>query len=102
MAGPKLNSGGSWQRRLARSRRLLFNTSEQELSEPLLLFYVPEYRLDLASLPSVLQPFAALQKLFDLLPVTDEFAASLDDAVVCRVVAWPRTGQPRRAPTLSK
>ena len=63
--------------------------SEHEPSEPLVLFYVPEDRFDLVSLPSFFYSQLACQQLFYFLSVADQIRVSLDSAIAFRFVAWP-------------
>ncbi len=49
-----------------------FKASQAEPSEPLVLFDVPEYRLDLPSLSSFLKSQVAFEQVFYLLPMADE------------------------------
>ena len=61
--------------------------SEHEPSEPLVLFYVSEYRFDLVSLPSFFYSLLACQQLFYLISVADQIRVPLDGAIACRLMA---------------
>jgi hypothetical protein len=70
-----------------------FDASQVEPSEPFVLFYVSEHRLDLPSLFSFLQAFFACEQLSDALAVAVKIGRTLDDAVALALM----TGRSHRA-----